>query len=1795
MPSISNNFTISKRIDRNQLIQFSHNYAIIIGVKSYPLINGNLKTPIQDAEGLKQTLIQQQGYREEEVLLITDPTKREMDVFLNRFLLLEQKTSGSDPESILPQQVEKEHQDTMAMHFPSQNQPLENIRKYAKWEAFIQKIENNKRNPNKKAARDSLIFYFAGHGLASTMNDDEPAGYMLVSDTSFEATSLAENDTVLPMAQVFEAINALNCHHTLMILDCCFAGAFRFLDKTRASINLNWQPLRKIRFERFLKKKALQVLVSAGPAEKAADLISDRGDHEIKTNGLKHSPFAEALIDALSGKHDVEVKPPNKFYGDGVLTAFELFIYLHNEVEKRTRAHKFFKPQNPDIFSMGAHDGGQFIFSDPRHPKNSPDWDDRSKENPYKGLDQMDIPDSSYYFGRATDLANLMKAMPLEEMTSPTLLLVTGSSGIGKSSLVKAGLLAKWLEEGTGYDYFQITPGERPWTIRKFNPKNLAWEKIEFASDAILPIANRRDGNSTDLFQLDPTKKQILLVDQYENLFTDYAEAERKGFEQDLTELFIQAQKNPFKIILSMRSDFEWQLERSDLGQNFYFPDSEYNSFFHLYRLASLGLEDLRFALTMPAMLQAFEFEKNQETNLVDIILEDLNYQSIALPLLSYTMQELVKHTDPSERLLKIETYQSEVGGVNKILGKRMDQFFGHQEEKKDPQSSNENIPPQEPPKTLDKLKEIHQIKQAKQNLFLRLIQLTDGEYSRRRLFRSEAIDELNFDDDTIESILTHLTEALLISRGGENKSPFIELVHDAQINSWTTGKEWINQFGHENLLLQRRLWQSVTDYHDSLNNTESNDLQIRKENDNQDLATSLSLTWELDPKLEVLTKSILDPEDRWLYKVDYEFVEKTAKLIWGEHLNEEEIQYLRNLESQSPTQDLPTIDKIIQLGQEKHQKLFGPSEVTLDLNQALQLLMNNWLNKPERLFIKKSWELRLGRIQQLTQERNQALATAKRANSNVFAFKAEAQVDRSLGFRLADLGAQVDPENPIILEKLIEKYYTPSGIFHKSLVGHWGALKSVNFSPNSEMVASTGDDNVIRIWSTHTGQELVVFARHAQHAKFARFINNNLVISFSDDRSIRFWELDTKQEKTAWRIEDAFHKIVRVDFSEAKKQVYALGRPEDSNNKLALFSIRVWQLQEDSNTGAFSDWVVADQSKHAELGFQPTIEVPAVTLSSGEQITGHKSVLKGIHYINGFILTTSDEPFILQWNVDTKTIVRVFETPNGHSPKIHFLGPNTTQFISNSTKDNKIRRWDLRSGTEINVWEDSRSDRTKSIRMDNSMSKIIHVNANGLDVYSLRHNRLQKLHELRAHRASDPVTAIDISPDGRWAATVSWDREVKVWDLNSNKRNAYRLSPGQPTTVAGDPMGDFFLTGHQDGTLKIWKPEIFDLDPENFLDQQIDEFPVHEVVKNYPDPIKLINPQPGSGDLFVLVSGKTIEVFQILEDIQVIDFFENEVEVEFASLNKDGTKVIFGDRAGHVKIKALEEKGLAFNAEVHTRRVTSVAFSPVNDQLFLSGSLDRTLVLGEIKEGVLHKIPHANPNLNTIKHVGFSENGKHFYASGLEFFKSYGVDKPTVELLSFRHEDDNWVQQCFYCNNDQWVITISGDRWIKIWDPNTGNLQLTINTHPMLRLNRAPVWGHFNSLEKSLLVISKSDEVIKFWLDPEELVKEAIYKFNFTPLTPNQIEDFDLGGEMENLGFIDANGSVEPLIQTGNERLIFNVGEYYRREQHRFAGEKRRIYNERATNLLRVAKRISQSRAGNRYHTDYSYRERRI
>ncbi|MDB4285808.1 caspase family protein, partial [bacterium] len=442
--------------------------------------------------------------------------------------------------------------------------------------------------------KDRVIFYFAGHGIALDSEGD-PEGFLVPVDAEPN-----DKESLISMNLLHQILNELPCKHGLLILDCCFAGAFKWSTGFRDTVFNFGQKLYAERFRRFVDSPAWQVITSSAHDQKASDVLNKQAlglrEEEEQTES-KNSPFAWALKQAIDLHSKADVSGFKR--SDGVITATELYFYLREIVE--TSTSDGMKRQSPAIFTLGKHDTkGEYIFLNPGHKLNLPEAPDT---NPYKGLGPYEASeaDAQAFFGRTEAIKTM-----IEKLKETSILLVSAPSGQGKSSVVKAGLFSAMQEEGDPKPII-LRPGER------------AFE------------------NWDALIDLDPASRQLVLIDQYEEMF-DLDEFDGESFEGQLVALMKkvnEAEKPALKLILTLRSDFEWQMTASAFGQTFWQAE---NIRKFLYRLPPMTPEELREIMVKPAWTVAYEFESEE---LINQILEEINHSPGALPLLSFTLHKL--------------------------------------------------------------------------------------------------------------------------------------------------------------------------------------------------------------------------------------------------------------------------------------------------------------------------------------------------------------------------------------------------------------------------------------------------------------------------------------------------------------------------------------------------------------------------------------------------------------------------------------------------------------------------------------------------------------------------------------------------------------------------------------------------------------------------------------------------------------------------------------------------------------------------------------------------------------------------------------------------------------------------------------------------------------------------------------------------------------------------------------------------------------------------------------------------
>ncbi|MAU11726.1 MAG: hypothetical protein CL607_18015, partial [Anaerolineaceae bacterium] len=392
-------------------------------------------------------------------------------------------------------------------------------------------------------------------------------------------------------------------------------------------------------------------------------------------------------------------------------------------------------------------------------------WDD--VENPYKGLRAFERGEAQDFFGREEFVERLLWRMQ-EADPYQRFLAIVGPSGSGKSSVARAGLLPALVKNAiAGSDHWfciDMIPGDSPFDA-------LETALIRIAADQAMNLHDQisRDERglvrAADLILPKDKSELLLLIDQFEEVFTLVTDEGKRQRFLDLLLATVTAPHSRVRIVVTLRADF-------------YDRPLHYPKFGEILRtrmetILPLTAQGIERAIVGPVERMGMVFEDG----LVAHMVSQTTYQAGALPLLQFALTALFDLREGHK--LTHDAYQ-QIGGVGGALANRVEDIYSQ----------------------LDA-----QAQEAVRQLFLRLVTLGEGvEDTRRRVPRSELVAVSN-DADLMEDLIDYLAQErfLALDNDPATRAPMVEVAHEAILREWERLRGWIDKSRTE-LRLHRQL-----------------------------------------------------------------------------------------------------------------------------------------------------------------------------------------------------------------------------------------------------------------------------------------------------------------------------------------------------------------------------------------------------------------------------------------------------------------------------------------------------------------------------------------------------------------------------------------------------------------------------------------------------------------------------------------------------------------------------------------------------------------------------------------------------------------------------------------------------------------------------------------------------------------------------------------------------------------------------------------------------------------------------
>ena len=238
-------------------------------------------------------------------------------------------------------------------------------------------------------------------------------------------------------------------------------------------------------------------------------------------------------------------------------------------------------------------------------------------------MESFTAKDTSLFFGRDRDIRELA-----DRVRRQPVVVVVGPSGVGKSSLVQAGLIPA-LQRDQCWSTTVIRPGQDPWTrlatglLRAENGTDTQITR-ERCQDEVAGLQHQGLG-PVARFLRSQERPLFLVIDQFEEMLADGIRTD-----QSLLDLLLppaEAAADAARVVLTLRTDFLQVLQS--------IPGSHPRLNDRLYLLSPLTGQELREAVEQPAMARGVGFEPG----LIDLI----QYMPMARFLLSLAQVNVLR------------------------------------------------------------------------------------------------------------------------------------------------------------------------------------------------------------------------------------------------------------------------------------------------------------------------------------------------------------------------------------------------------------------------------------------------------------------------------------------------------------------------------------------------------------------------------------------------------------------------------------------------------------------------------------------------------------------------------------------------------------------------------------------------------------------------------------------------------------------------------------------------------------------------------------------------------------------------------------------------------------------------------------------------------------------------------------------------------------------------------------------------------------------------------------------------
>ncbi|MEO0351454.1 MAG: hypothetical protein AAF282_15550 [Cyanobacteria bacterium P01_A01_bin.15] len=1266
-----------------------------------------------------------------------------------------------------------------------------------------------------------------------------------------------------------------------------------------------------------------------------------------------------------------------------------------------------------------------------------------TRTNPFPGLRPFELDEEHLFFGREGQADEL-----LVRLNRTRFLGVVGTSGSGKSSLVRAGLLPSLYsgflaDASSGWRVAILRPGSSPMRnlAEALNDPEVFGE--DPASDeavirtALTESTLRRGAlglvEVTNQAQMQTHENLLVVVDQFEEIFRFKQQAKSLAAEDEaaaFVKLLLAAAKQrevPIFVVLTMRSDF-----LGDCAQFRDLPEALNES---QYLIPRLTRGQLRRAIEGPVAVGGAEMTPQ----LVNRLLNDVGDNPDQLPILQHALMRTWDHWEDQaipQAPIDIEHYEA-VGGMATALSRHADQIY-------------DQLPD-------DRARYIAEI------LFKRL---TDRGADNREIRRPTQLGEIcAVADAELEKVVVVIDafraprRSFLMppARVELTETSVIDISHESLMRNWLKLKDWVEQEDRSATIYRRLSETAALHQQDRANYLRDPELTIgltwlRERKPNAVWAERYAPNF--DETIAFLRASADACDEEALSRIRakkreinrlrtflvllgglslltggaavYAFSQQQKAIRQGEVANEQrEIAEQLSIKDRQQAEVTLYEKQRAETAQEEAEEQKQQAETAQQAEAEQRQLAEVALQRAEVGEAEANRQTEIAREQTAIANRQTEIAEDNAIQAEAATAAAEREKQRA---EVRALNAKIQAES-LTVENLIASDLNLKALLRALALGKQikilrdgvpfqnaqakGNSKEVNASttvyPNSirPEIALQAVSVLREIYYLPSLLEKNTFSGHSDYIYSVSFSPDERTIATTGNIStVKLWDRSGREIRTLADYSGSHSSVnffYSVSFSPDGRTIAATG----DNNTVKLWDLSGRELQ---------------------------------------TLVGHSGTVRSVSFATDgqTIATGSEDGTVKLWDLSGREL----QTLVGHSGTVRSVSFATDgQTIATGSEDGTVKLWD-RSGQELQTLV-GHSGTFSSVSFSSNGQTIATGSEDGTVKLWDRSGR--ELQTLDGH--SGTVRSVSFATDGQTIATGSEDGTVKLWDRSGRELQTLVGHSGVFDSVSFSPDGQTFVTGSDDNTVKLW----------NHSGRELQTLDGHSGV---------INSASFSPDGQTIATGSEDGTVKLWDrsgrELQTLD--GHSTRVVSVSFSPDGQTI--ATASFHNIVKLWDRSGRELQTLVgHSGVINSVSFSPDGQTIATaSANFDNTVKLWDLS-GRESQVLVGHSGM--VSSVSFSPDGQTIAtASSDSTVKLW--DRSGQELQTLVGHSGG-VRSVSFATDGQTIATASSDSTVKLWDRSGQELQ-TLVGHS----------GVINSVSFSpdgqTIATASSDSTVKLW-----------------------------------------------------------------------------------------------------------------